>query len=242
MDSHIVYFGIDPGVTGAVGTIHRGSDWSSYTVDDLPVTTSTFLANQSKSLDIPRFAEITSQHILKNSHSVILATEQMQSMGFKTPPKTLTMLAEMAGSIEATIRMVCLTRDVPLFIRKYQPRVWTHWLFPDSEKRSRCKTEAKNESLEKARELFPEMHDRLGLKKHHDRAEALLLAFVALAELQGCVIDRKLKKMSDLVGMYLLHRQSARTKEAQFSDIWEADTVRKDLLTDEIITRKSLQQ
>ena len=193
MDSHFVFFGIDPGVTGAIGTICRGTNWSSSTVDDLPVTASTYLANQSKSLDIPRFAEKVERSILKNAASVILATEQMQSMGFKTPPKTLTMLAEMAGSIEATVRMVCRTQDVPLFIRKYQPRVWTHWMFPESERRSRRKTEAKNESLEKARELFPEMRSRLGLKKHHDRAEALLLAFVTLAELQGCVIDRKLK-------------------------------------------------
>ena len=242
MDSHIVYFGIDPGVTGAVGTIRRGSDWFSVTVDDLPVTTSTYLANQSKSLDIPAFAEIVEQRILKNTDSVILATEQMQSMGFKTPPKTLTMLAEMAGSIEAVIRMVCRTHDVPLFIRKYQPRVWTHWMFPNSEGRSSRKTEAKNESLEKARELFPELQCRLELKKYHDRAEALLLAFVALAELQGCVIDRKLKKMGDLAGIYLLHKQSARTKEARFSAIWEADTVQKDLMTDEINSRKSKQQ
>jgi hypothetical protein len=242
MDSHIVFFGIDPGVTGAIGTIHRGNDWCSYTVDDLPVTTSTYLANQSKSLDIPRFAGIVERYLLKKPNSVILATEQMQSMGFKTPPKTLTMLAEMAGSIEATIRMVCLAQDVPLFIRKYQPRVWTHWVFPDSERRSSRKAEAKNESLEKARELFPEMHSRLGLKKHHDRAEALLLAFVALAELQGCVIDHKLKKMGDLASVYLLHMQSSRTKEARFSAIWEADTVRKDLLTDEINSRKSNQQ
>jgi hypothetical protein len=242
MNSHIVFFGIDPGVTGAIGTICRGQDWSSYAVDDLPVTASTYLANQSKSLDIPRFAEIVEQRILKNADSVILATEQMQSMGFKTPPKTLTMLAEMAGSIEATARMVCRARDVPLFIRKYQPRVWTHWMFPDSEGRSSRKAEAKNESLEKARELFPDMRNNLGLKKHHDRAEALLLAFVALAELQGCVIDRKLKKRGDLVNVYLLHKQSAKTREVKFTDILEADTVRKDLLTDEINSRKSIQQ
>jgi hypothetical protein len=242
MDSHIVFFGIDPGVTGAVATICRGRDWSSYTVDDLPVTTSTFLANQSKSLDIPRFAEILERGIHKNTDFVILATEQMQSMGFKTPPKTLTMLAEMAGSIEATVRMACRERDVPLFIRKYQPRVWTHWMFPGSEGRSSRKTEAKNESLEKARELFPALRNHLGLKKHHDRAEALLLAFVALAELQGCVIDRKLKKMGNLMDVYLLHKQSTKSKEAAFTDIWEADTVRKDLLTEEINSRKSKQQ
>ena len=113
MDSHFVFFGIDPGVTGAIGTICRGTNWSSSTVDDLPVTTSTYLANQSKSLDIPRLAEMVERSILKNAASVILATEQMQSMGFKTPPKTLTMLAEMAGSIEAAVRMVCRTQDVP---------------------------------------------------------------------------------------------------------------------------------
>jgi hypothetical protein len=173
---------------------------------------------------------------------VILATEQMQSMGFKTPPKTLTMLAEMAGSLEATVRMVCRAQNVPLFIRKYQPRVWTHWMFPNSERRSRRKAEAKNESLEKARALFPDACHCLGLKKHHDRAEALLLAFVALAELQGCVIDHKLKKMGDLENVYLLHKQSAKTREAKFMDVWEADTVQKDLLTDEMNTRKFKQQ
>jgi hypothetical protein len=239
MEPHIVFFGIDPGVTGAVSTIYRGRDWSLSSVEDLPVTTSTYLSNQSKSLDIPRFAEILDRDIHKNAISVILATEQMQSMGFKTPPKTLTMLAEMSGSIEATIRMMCRAQDVPLFIRKYQPRTWTHWMFPDSGIRSSRKSEAKSESLDKARELFPDVRNSLGLKKHHDRAEALLLSFVALAELQGCVIDPKLKNIDDLANIYLLHQQSARTKEAKFSDIWEADTVQNDFLTEEINSRKT---
>jgi hypothetical protein len=239
MDSHIVFVGIDPGVTGAVGMVYRGRDWSSCSVADLPVTTATYLANQSKSLDIPALAEILEQHLHKNAGSVIFVTEQMQSMGFKTPPKTLTMLAEMSGSIEATVRMMCRAKDVPLFIRKYQPRTWIHWMFPDSAIRSSRKSEAKNESLNKARELFPDVQSSLGLKKHHDRAEALLLAFVALAELQGCVIDSKLKNIDDLANIYQLHKQYARTKEANFSDIWQADTVQKNFLTEEINSRKT---
>jgi hypothetical protein len=239
---NITFIGIDPGVTGAVSFVYRHSAHKSMVqplgvIFDLPVTQYTYLANQSKSLNIPEFSELLQENIGSPDY-VVLATEQMQGMGFKTPAKTLTMLAEMAGSIEAVVRMTCLRNNIPLFIRKYQPKTWTHWMFPDSDFRSSRKTEAKNESLEKARELFPTLDEFLNLKKHHDRAEALLLAFVAIAELQGCVIDPKLKKMGDLANVYLIHKQDAKKQEAKFSDIWQADIIQNDTLKKEINLRK----
>jgi len=207
-------------------------------VEDLPVTTKTFLKNQSKSLDIPAFAEIVAER-LSSWDYIVFATEQMQSMGFKTPPKILTMLAEMSGALEATIRILCLEKDIPLFIRKYQPKAWTHWLFPDSGDRKARKTEAKNESLEKARELFPLLQDQLNLKKHHDRAEALLLAFTALAETQGCVIDPKLAKFSEITDIYLTHCQHAESRKAKITDVLHADILRKHaLILSEIASKK----
>jgi hypothetical protein len=235
----IKFLGIDPGISGAMACLHTADLVSIF---DLPVTQYTYLTNQSKALDIPRFAKDVESSVF-NGHVdyVVLATEQMQGMGFKTPAKTLTMLAEMAGAIEATVRMVCREKNVPLFIRKYQPRTWTHWLFPNSEARSKGKTEAKNCSLEKARELFPNASNYLNLNKHHDRAEALLLSFVALAELQGCVVDPKLKRMGDLANIYLLHKQDAKDRTAKFTDIWQADTVKTGPLAEEIQSRKQWQ-
>ena len=168
----------------------------------------------------------------------MFATEQMQGMGFKTPAKILTMLAEMAGALEATIRTICWTRDIPLFIRKYQPRAWTHWMFPDSGDRKNRKAEAKTESLEKAKELFPRLQSLLTLKKHHDRAEAMLLAFTALAETQGCVVEPKLMKFGNLVDLYLAHRQDAMNTSAKITDIINANIIHDAPLLKEIERKK----
>jgi hypothetical protein len=238
---NITVFGVDPGVSGAVSVVGVAKGGGFYSaVLDLPVTTHTFLANQSKSLDIPAFADILDDYTPRNHvDAVILVTEQMQSMGFKTPARTLTMLAEMAGNIEAVVRMVCRQRQYPLFIRKYQPKTWTHWMFPESANRNDRKTDAKNESLEKARKLFPSLIGRLNLKKHHDRAEALLLTFTALAELDGCVVDPKLKRTGDLVDTYLLHKQDAKDKPARITDILGNVGIPRCELLDEINKKKN---
>jgi hypothetical protein len=240
---NIVYFGIDPGVTGAISVIDRYDTqrYNHYFVSDLPVTPYTYLNNQSKMLDIPAFSRILDRDVPDNADYAVFAIEQMQGMGFKTPAKTLTMLAEMAGAIEATVRMVCLYKKVPLFIRKYQPRIWTHWLFPDSDMRSKNKTEAKNDSLLKAQELFPKLKPHLKLKKHHDRAESLLLAFTGLAEMQGCIIDPKLKTFGALSDVYLIHKQDSGSKIAKFTDIYEVDRI-QDTLLKEIEARKAWQK
>jgi hypothetical protein len=235
---NIAFIGIDPGVSGAVSSIHLRPNFYTATVDDLPVTTNTFLLNQSKTLDIPVFAEVIEDCVPRKLDYAVLVTEQMQSMGFKTPARTLTMLAEMAGNIEAAVRLVCRERNVPLFIRKYQPKTWTHWMFPNSALRTGQKTEAKHESLEKARQLFPELQKQLNLTKHHDRAEALLLAFTALAETQGCIVDPKLKTTGALVDIYLTFKQDAKTKTAKVTDIFDVKVPDK-ILLNEIITRKN---
>jgi len=234
----ILFLGIDPGVSGAVASIGCTPYGTFPAVWDLPVTTNTFLANQSKCLDVPAFVDRIADEILQNFDYVVFVTEIMQGMGFKTPARTLTMLAEMAGNIEATIRTICLTQNIPLFIRKYQPRIWTHWVFPNSGDRKDRKTEAKNESLDKARKLFPSLAEDLKLKKHHDRAEALLLAFTSLAELQGCVVEKKLKTFGALAEMYLTHSQSVKEKRAKFTDIFMRQLVKAGPIFDEIKGRK----
>jgi hypothetical protein len=220
-----VIIGIDPGVTGAMAILKpKGLQPAVY---DLPVTERTYLSNQSKRLDIIDFYNIigdclqdTCRYDLDYGAGIVLVTEQMQSLGRLTPPKTLTMLAEMAGNIDAAVRIWCLEQSFPLFIRKIQPKTWIHWMFPDSENRTGRKTEAKNESLETARRLFPMFKDEyLSRKKDHDRAEALLLTFVGAAELSGCKIDPTLKTFGDLAELYNQFSQNAEETRAKFSDI-----------------------
>jgi hypothetical protein len=233
--------GIDPGVTGAIA--FTCGSYSS--VEDLPVTTRTFLKNQSKCLNTIALYEKLNYYApckVCDYDQVILATEQMQNMGSLTPPKVLTMLSEMAGTIEATMRIWCWNKDLPLFVRKYQPKTWTHWMFPDSDKRTGRKAEAKEESRQAALRLFPALADQLKLKKHSDRAEALLLSFVSIAELFYCNVDPTIKKYHELIERYRHYAQDSPHHPATFTALTDSGVMKQysSRIMDEITKRKIL--
>jgi hypothetical protein len=228
-----IIIGIDPGTTGAAVILNG----NTYSIHDLPVTSRAYLKNQSKHLSVPEFNAILSQRVTRNK-PVILFTEQMQSLGHITPAKTLMGLAEISSAIETTIRLFCLYNNSPLFVRKFQPRTWIHWLFPDSGKRAGRKSEAKAESIALAQEIFWCMSDSLTLKKHHDRAEAMLIAFTGMAELSGCIVEPTLKEFNDLFKLYSDHRQDVLTCPARFTDIYPLDCQFLDTIKQEIEKRK----
>ena len=89
-----------------------------------------------------------------------------------------------------------------------------------------------------ARRLFPGVQDDLKLKKHHDRAEALLLAYTALAETQGCIIEPKLMKFGNLVDIYLAHCQRTENRRAKITDILDLQLPLEGTITEDIKNRK----
>jgi hypothetical protein len=185
----------DPGNSGAVAVVTP----DSVSVFDLPVTEKTFLLSQKRRLDIPAFSALIREKLLylPEGTPVLYVSEQMQSFGGKnTPARTLLGLAEIASALEAVICCVCRSCQLPLLQRRYQPRVWTKWLFPEG-------PHQKEDSLEKARLLFPELRDSLLRKKDHNRAEALLLSYVVTAELRGLVVETQRKSRKKLEAAWL---------------------------------------
>lgn len=226
-----VLIAVDPGVSGAMAVIQG----ETVTVHDLPMSRDTFLKTQSKCLHVVALDNLLLERFSTNScpagTPVVYVTEQMQSLGRRTPARTLLGLTEMAGTLEAVIRMYCLYADYPLFIRRYQPRGWIHWVFPDSEKRS-DRNDAKDESLELARTLFPENQNHLTRKKDHNRSEAILLAMTGIAELSGLQILSALSTLKKLQTVW--HPQHGISHRAVFTDIfgvWDsvAPTLRNEI-------------
>jgi hypothetical protein len=216
--------GVDPGVTGAVAFLKDSKHKTL--VHDLPVSERTHVQSYSKCLDAVEFYKLLNDctkdvYTACKHPPVILVTEVMQSLGHITPPKVLTMLAEMASAIETTIRLWCWNNDIPLFVRKIQPTRWTHWMFPDGESRKGRKAQAKGESLNTARMLFPGCNSDLTRKKDNDRAEALLLSFVGAAEISGCYVESTFKKLADVLMVYNRFSQNSRNNTARFTDIYD---------------------
>jgi len=218
-----VMIAVDPGVSGAMAVIQG----DQATVHDLPMSRNTFLKTQSKCLHVVALDNLLMGQLQScpAGTPVVYVTEQMQSLGNRTPARTLLGLTEMAGTLETAIRMYCLYADYPLFIRRYQPRCWVKWMFPNSEKRSDRKDEAKRESLELARTLFPDNRDDLTRKKDHNRGEALMLAMTGIAELSGLQITAALSTLRKLQTAW--HLQHAVSHRAVFTDIfgvWDSVT------------------
>jgi len=218
-----VMIAVDPGVSGAMAVVRATSattQGDQTTVHDLPMSRDTFLKTQSKCLHVVAFDNLLMDQLQScpAGTPVVYVTEQMQSLGSRTPARTLLGLTEMAGTLETAVRMYCLYADYPLFIRRYQPRGWIRWMFPDSVKRSDRKDKAKQESLELARKLFPNNRDDLTRKKDHNRSEAFLLAMTGIAELSGLQILSALSTLRKLQAVW--HLQHAVSHRAVITDIF----------------------
>jgi hypothetical protein len=209
--SNVIIVAIDQGVTGATAVMAK--DYSE--VYDLPVSYATWLNTQHKMLAVNAFYSQL-EMLLANATTdtvVIYTSEQMQSMGAKTPARVLQGLAEMGAMTETCLRIFCRERGIPLLLRKYQPAAWIKWLLPPLEKvpeeeedgekkKANDHKHKKQSSLDLARTLFPSLQHKLARQKDHNRSEALLLTFVTLAELNGCLIETKLKNLKQTAAAY----------------------------------------
>lgn len=165
----MIFVGIDPGLTGACAVIDRNGVRAIF---DLPTMQAPEVGTDAKvqrKIDGRAFHKLLLQHCPLSEGRPQVIIEKVGTMGGKNNAvQTQGALMRSLGAIETV--MECMTYP----IHYVAPRKW----------KSLYKLGAvKAESLEKARGLYPAAGNDLRLQKHHNRAEALLLAHWGKVEL-----------------------------------------------------------
>jgi len=145
---------IDPGITGAIA-IYSPKTKILYELFDMPVIEDKF--DGTKTLDHYGLARIVDEFAKSVRLAVVECVHSMPGQGVSS--------TFLFGRTTGLCIGVLAAHLLPIL--QPQPSVW---------KASMGLTRDKNRSLEKARQLFPDRQDYFKLKKHHDRAEAALLA------------------------------------------------------------------
>jgi crossover junction endodeoxyribonuclease RuvC len=151
-----VFIGIDPGITGAFAAVNwRGEVLA---LGDLPVMATTG-GKVSRMID-PAALKGELRDLLASGDAMTAAVEKIASM----PGQGVASMFSM-GDTFGTIRAVLACSSVPTEFPT--SGLWKRAMALDSDK---------EKSRARAIQLFPGESAKLKLKKHHNRAEALLLA------------------------------------------------------------------
>lgn len=149
-EEQVKIIGIDPGVTGALGVITD----VSCDVMDTPV----FEKMKAKERTTYNVREM--YDALWAEQPQLIVIEQLQPMG-----RNGSIANYQSGLGFAYWHMAAVALDVPIIL--VNPKKW---------KKAMGLTANKDDSRQRAIELFPALATSLKLKKHHGRAEAILLA------------------------------------------------------------------
>jgi hypothetical protein len=154
-----VYLGIDPGQTGAIAIL---------TADDR-VVVHDYPGDERALVDLCR-----SIHL---EHRVAVALVEAQQ---SRPGMSVKTMFDLGGNYHSWLT-VCAAFDWPA--QTIRPGDWKRGFnYPSKvtgEKPSQHRLKSKKHSLTLARRLYPSAADHLALERHHDRAEAVLLAHLA---------------------------------------------------------------
>lgn len=150
----IAYIGIDPGITGAIGVIVSGGQ--AFIMDVPTVATA---KKNKRALNFYEMYQFLA-NMTRRYEWIYLTLEKQQAMPQQGVASTF-QTGRGYGAWEA----ICWA-TTPSF-QIVSPRKW---------KKALGLTNDKELSRELAIKLYPALADELKLKKHHNRAEALLLA------------------------------------------------------------------
>ena len=154
------YIGIDPGLSGAL----------AFLAPELQIV---------EFFDIPTIKTGKTRKVIYSEIQMILDTWTLLGPAIFIIEKTHAMPKQGVtsmfnfGKICGVLLGIASTYRLP--IHEVAPQTWKKSILKDSQKE-------KDDSRIKAIELFPRLHKNLKLKKHHNRAEALLLAEYARRE------------------------------------------------------------
>jgi crossover junction endodeoxyribonuclease RuvC len=154
------YVGIDPGLTGAFGVIYEGDVITYAKVFDIPVQRVADKGFVKNAVNASQFAHDLFEQVTEWPSGVVLEhTSAMPGQGVGSMFSMGDSFGCLRGVLEALQLEVTLVR----------PAEW--------KKEMGLTGKQKDGALDMARQLFPEISvSRLGRKKDHNRAEALLLA------------------------------------------------------------------
>ncbi len=151
----LLILGIDPGITGAIGTLGPNGYAG---VEDLPMMTVPNGARKQQVLDIGLLQRRLECWQMK--HQVYAFLEKTQ------PMKDSAMTAFSMGQMRGSLLAICTCLKIPVVD-----------VFPQDWKRKynliKCD---KSASIGAAKQLFPCVSDDLSRVKDHNRAEAILIA------------------------------------------------------------------
>ena len=152
--NHITYIGIDPGLSGAIAVIGSGACFAV----DVPL----FNDGTKRYLDIIGFRNLLLETTEKTGKlNCLVCLEKAQPM-----PRDGSMGSFRYGEVYGILKGVIVSLEMPLL--EVAPITWKTKMVG--------KGKGKDASRMAALQLFPQLAERLKLKKDHGRAEAVLLA------------------------------------------------------------------
>lgn len=157
----MIFVGIDPGLTGAVAAVDSAGTCAVEDLPTVPLPGSGLVRRRVDGLALAKML----RHMVPIGHACLVVIEDVQAIG-GSAVQTMGSMMRSVGTIEATAEILRMP------IRRALPRTWKKFYGLGAEKGA---------SLSIARELYPLAP--LGLAKHHNRAEALLIAHYGQARL-----------------------------------------------------------
>jgi hypothetical protein len=150
------YVGIDPGITGAIAVLDTYDGVDRASVSDVP----TLYLKKTGKWDYNFYEMYKYLGGISSHYRVYLSLEQQQAMPQQGVSSTF-QTGRGYGAWQALCQITTSEFEI------VSPRKWKKALGLDSDK---------EKSRKLAIKLYPELEPILKLKKHHNRAEALLLA------------------------------------------------------------------
>lgn len=162
--SAVITIGIDPGLTGAVAFVDsRGS----CVVEDLPTVDLPGNGMVKRRIDGRALADLLRRHV-PAADAALVVVEDVHAIG-GSAVQTMGSMMRSLGAIEAVLEVLKLR------VEMVKPQAWKRHFGLKSDKAA---------SLATARALYPgAAATALKLAKHHNRAEAVLLAHYGQKEL-----------------------------------------------------------
>jgi hypothetical protein len=154
----MITIGIDPGLTGAVAFV---DSYGTCSIEDLPTLPLPGTGMIKRRIDGRALAEIVRRFVPAGERAFVVI-EDVHAMG-GSAVQTMGSMMRSVGAIETVIEMLRLP------IHPVSPRTWKAHYGLKADKAA---------SLDTARALYPSAP--LKLAKHHNRAEALLIAHYGL--------------------------------------------------------------
>lgn len=155
--------GIDPGFSGAVAVLDT-TDTRLVTVEDIPIYSKASKARKSGTMtyvDVHKLAMIVDRYAKQTSIAVIEEVGAMPKQGLSSTFRF--------GYTAGQCHGVCAANYIPTF--PVRPGVWKPALGVSGDK---------TRSINLAREKLKSSKQYIRFKKHHDRAEAALMAYYGM--------------------------------------------------------------